>query len=230
MLRAHQHSRRAIAALERVRRPERLLERMQVAVGGETLDGLDRRAVGLDGEHHAALDRDAVVDHRARAAIARIAADVRAREVEVVAEEVHEEAPGLDLALVALAVDGDRDPLRRDRLHQLLPACSTARTASTSARWRRYAAEAWTSSGGSRAAPRTASTTAASSASADTTTGTAATHPSATRARPSETVAAAFAIQVPSLPIVTAAKPSAAPSADGMVTLVRSSSGATAVM
>ena len=45
---------------------------------------------------------------RARAAVARVAADVRPRQVEVVAEEVDEQPARLDLALVALAVDLDR--------------------------------------------------------------------------------------------------------------------------
>jgi hypothetical protein len=79
---------------------ERLLERVQLAVGREALDGLDRRAVGLDGEHHAALHERAVHDHRARAAVAGVAADVRAGQVEVVADEVDEQPPRLDLALV----------------------------------------------------------------------------------------------------------------------------------
>jgi len=48
---------------------------------------------------------------------------------------------------------------------QLLPAAwRAARTASTSARWIRYSLEAWTSDGGVRPTPRTASRTAASSA------------------------------------------------------------------
>ena len=39
-------------------------------------------------------------DDRAGAAVAGVAADVRAGQVEVVAEEVDEQPPGLDLALV----------------------------------------------------------------------------------------------------------------------------------
>ena len=116
--RAHQHPRRAVAALERVVRAERLLERGQLAAAGQTLDRLDARAVGLDGEHHAALDEHAVDDHRAGAAVARVAADVAAGEVEVVADEVDQQLPRLDLALVDDAVDGDGDHLRgRDRGH-----------------------------------------------------------------------------------------------------------------
>ena len=89
---AHQHPGRAVPALETVVVAERLLQRSQLPVAArEALDGRDRRAVGLDGQHAAALDRIAPELHRARAAAARIAADVSAGQVEVVAEEVDEQ-------------------------------------------------------------------------------------------------------------------------------------------
>ena len=88
---------------------ERLLQRRQLAVAREPLDRLDRRAVGLDGEQHAALHRQPSTMDRAGAAVAGVAADVRPGQVEVVADEVDEQAARLDLALVALAVDLDRD-------------------------------------------------------------------------------------------------------------------------
>ena len=47
----------------------------------------------------------------ARAAVARVAADVRAGQAEVVAQEVDEQEARLDVGLVRLAVDGDRDVL-----------------------------------------------------------------------------------------------------------------------
>src|SRR6266540_4370160 len=84
----HQHSGRAVAALEGVIVAERLLERVQRPVVGKALDRLDRGAVRLDGQHHAALDRFAVVEDRAGPAVAGVAADVRAGQLEVVAEEV----------------------------------------------------------------------------------------------------------------------------------------------
>src|SRR5215218_4024624 len=83
--RAHQHPGSAVAALEGVMVAERLLERRQLAPGGKSFDGLDLRAVRLDREHHAALDELAVDDHRARAAVAGVAAHVAAGQVEVVA-------------------------------------------------------------------------------------------------------------------------------------------------
>ena len=116
---------------------ERLLEGGQLTVGGEALDRRDLRALGLNGEHHAALHGLAVHVHRARAAVAGVAADVRSGETEVVADEVDEQAAGRHVVLDLLAVDLERDGAARDRRRHyfLLPAaCSTARTAETSAR------------------------------------------------------------------------------------------------
>src|SRR5439155_11656803 len=129
--RAEQHPRRAVAALEAVLVRERSLERRQLPVRGEAFDGDDLRPVGLDGEEHAALHRASVHQDRAGAAVAGVAADVGAGQVEVVANEVDEQLARLDLALIALAVDSDRD---RVLAHT---ASRTARAASTSARWRR---------------------------------------------------------------------------------------------
>ncbi len=80
---------------------------MQLAVDGHALDGLDRAAVGLHGEHEARPHGLAVDLHGARAADAVLASEVRADELEVVAQEVAEGAPHVDLALVELAVDAD---------------------------------------------------------------------------------------------------------------------------
>src|SRR5919106_1128622 len=100
VLRAHQHPGRAVAALERVVIREGLLERMELAARRERLDGLDGRPVGLDGGQHAGLDRRAVEDDGARTAVPGVAPDVRPGQVEVVADEVDEQAPRLDLPLV----------------------------------------------------------------------------------------------------------------------------------
>ena len=101
---------------------ERLLEPVQLAVGGEPFDRLDLCAVGLDGEHHAALHEHAVEEDGAGAAVAGVAADVTAGQVEVVPDEVDEQAASLDLALVLLAVDLDGDRPARDGFH-LCPSC-----------------------------------------------------------------------------------------------------------
>ena len=145
----HQDPRRAEAALERVVAPERLLKRCERAVPREPLDRDDLCAVDLRGEQQARAHGDAVELHGARAADAVLAADVRPGEPELVAEEVGEEEPRLDVLAVAPAVDGhvDRDhaaPLPRagdgavDE-HAVRAAC-------------RYAGEAWIEPHGSTCA------------------------------------------------------------------------------
>src|SRR5215218_9418835 len=193
------------------------MELRQLVAVGDALHRLDRGAVGLDREHHAALQQRPVDDHRAGAAVAGVTADVAAGQVEVVAEEVDQQLPRLHLPLVRRAVDRDRDAPRgrdgrRSGLHvgQLLArwdASLAARTARTSARCARYSLEPCTSDGGSSRASRTAA-------------GTASTHPRATRAPPL-TDAAALTMHVPSAPRVTDANPSLLPG--GTVTAVSSS-------
>src|SRR5690349_16904326 len=51
--RGHDHAGRAEAALQAVLIPERLLDRMQVAVGGQAFDGGELAPIGLNGEHGA---------------------------------------------------------------------------------------------------------------------------------------------------------------------------------
>src|SRR5207244_3642103 len=72
----HDHPGRAVAALETVLFPEALLHRVQLAVAREPFDGRDGAAVGLHREHRARFRAPAVDEHRARAALARVAADV----------------------------------------------------------------------------------------------------------------------------------------------------------
>src|ERR671930_2438621 len=115
----HDHPRRAEAALEGVALPERLLERMQLAALRQALDRRDLAAVRLDGQHGAGLHGVPVEVDRAGSAHRRVAADLRAGQPDVVAEEIDEQRPRLDLRLVPDAVDGERNryqrmpPLRR---------------------------------------------------------------------------------------------------------------------
>src|SRR2546425_1056963 len=103
------HARRAEAALQAMLLPEALLDRMEIAVLGEPFDGRDRRAVRLHREERARLHRLPVHEDGARAALARIAAHVRAGETHGLADVVNEQEPGLDLVTVRLAVDGHLD-------------------------------------------------------------------------------------------------------------------------
>ena len=101
-------------------RPEPFLERVERAVRGlHPLDRRDARAVGLDREHRAALDRLAVDRDGAGAALARVAADVGAGQLEVLAQELDEHPSRLDVPLPRLAIDGERDVL--DHGWSLLP-------------------------------------------------------------------------------------------------------------
>src|SRR4029078_5433435 len=86
---------------------------------GHPLDRLDGRSVGLDSEHRATLDGLAVDVDGAGPALAGVAADVGARELQVLAEELDEHPSRLDVALPWLSVDDDRDVLAHAR--SLLP-------------------------------------------------------------------------------------------------------------
>src|SRR3990172_8533428 len=99
------HPRRAIAALQRVVVVERLLDRVQDAVGGEPFDRRELGPVRLDSEHGAGLHGLAVEQHRAGAARRGVTADVRAGQPEALAEHVDEQLARLELQFVAGAVD-----------------------------------------------------------------------------------------------------------------------------
>ena len=99
----------AVAELEAMVLLERLLDGMHLAMGGQPLNRQDLRAVCLDREHRAVLDRAAVHDDDARPAMARVASDVHAREPQLVPQEVDEERPRLDGPLAAGAVHRNPD-------------------------------------------------------------------------------------------------------------------------
>src|SRR5262245_42002558 len=71
-------SRRAVAALHRAGVDKRLLHRMQCIAVGETFDGRDFGAVGIGRHGDARVDRLAVINNRAGAALAGVAAKFRA--------------------------------------------------------------------------------------------------------------------------------------------------------
>ena len=91
--------------------PEGGLQGMEALGRGHALDRGDGRAVGLDGEHRAGLDGLAVEVDRAGAALRGVAADVGAREVQVLAEELDQEPSGLDIHLPGNSVDDERNML-----------------------------------------------------------------------------------------------------------------------
>ena len=75
----------------------------------EPLDGSHASPVGLHREQQAGAHRLAVEQHGAGAAHAVLAAEVRSRQLDVLAEEVRERLARLDEPLDGLAVDGEAD-------------------------------------------------------------------------------------------------------------------------
>jgi hypothetical protein len=127
LVRRQQHARRAEPALERVLRSERVLQIGDRAALGEALDRLHPAAVRLGGEHQTAAHRRAVHAHGARAADAVLAAHVRAREPQLVAEKVDQVLARLDLSGHRRAVDGQRDPHEPPSASRLTTRASSTR-------------------------------------------------------------------------------------------------------
>src|SRR5262245_10465783 len=89
--------------------PETLLDGMQVVVGRKPLDGRDVGAVRLHCKHRARLDGFPVDEDGTRAADARFAPDVSARQPARIAKKMHEQGSRLDLILTWPAVDVNTD-------------------------------------------------------------------------------------------------------------------------
>jgi hypothetical protein len=88
---------------------ETVLQRMQLAILFEAFDRGDRTSVGLNGESRARLDRITVHHDRARAAVTRVATDVRARQAQRFAEEVDQQQTWFDVETMFDAVDSNFD-------------------------------------------------------------------------------------------------------------------------
>ena len=129
---------------------ERLLQVGDLARVRQALDGLDLGAVACAGEHQAAAHDRAVDPHRAGAADAVLAADVRAGEPQVLAQEIDEvscaprraRTTGSPLTVSVMSTCAAHGRASASRL--------ATRRSSTPARWFFVAAVACTSSCGSR--------------------------------------------------------------------------------
>ena len=104
----HDHARRAEAALQTVIFAESFLHRMQLSVLCEAFDRRHLRAFGLDREHAAGLHGAAVHMNDAGAALARVAADMRAGQPQLLAQEIDEQGAVFDFGGNALAVHRHR--------------------------------------------------------------------------------------------------------------------------
>src|SRR2546425_2787079 len=140
-----QHARGAEAALQPVRIPERLLDRVKQLTIGEALDGGDAGPVSLNGQHQARARRLLVDENGARAAHAVLAAHVGAGQTQLVSEKVAQQQARLDVALVGEPIDLEVDrlaPLRhagscpRARAARPAPLALSRATARAPAGWR----------------------------------------------------------------------------------------------
>jgi hypothetical protein len=109
---------------------ERLLERARARVLLEPFHRRDGGAVGLCDERETAPRGRAVDQHGARPADAVLASDVRARQPEIVAQEVDEQQAGLHVTLDRLTVHREAHAHVR-RHHDSLRRRAAARTASS---------------------------------------------------------------------------------------------------
>ncbi len=101
----HQHSGRAVTALQTVLLVEAVLKWMQFAVLFESFDSHDAAPVSLHGECSARLDRAAVHHDRARAAVARVATDVRSGQTQRLTQEMDQQHARFDFSGTFDSVD-----------------------------------------------------------------------------------------------------------------------------
>jgi hypothetical protein len=88
------------------------LQRMLGTTGlAQALDRVDRCSVRLNGQDCARLHGAAIEMHGARAALARIATNMRTSDAKVITQEVHQQLPGVNLSLPPLAVDDHGDAM-----------------------------------------------------------------------------------------------------------------------
>src|SRR5690349_6926512 len=97
-------------------RDESLLQRMQLAVGGEALDSRDLDAILHHGKGQARDDAASVDEHGAGATLAVVATFLSSGEVEILAERVEQRSPRSERQAPLDAVDAKRDVELRRRL------------------------------------------------------------------------------------------------------------------
>src|SRR6266571_1019586 len=100
----HDHARCTEATLQAMLLPEAVLKRVQCAVLLQAFDGFDLTAIRLDRKQGARLDVLTVENDRACPTVRGVAADMRARQVQVLPDEVDQQQARFDLGCVLLAV------------------------------------------------------------------------------------------------------------------------------
>src|SRR5437762_802559 len=96
----HDHTRRAVTALQSMAFPETLLHRMELTISSQALDSGHFGTVRLDGENRTRLHGAAILQDRAGATNAGFAAYVRAGQFAEIAQKVNEEHARLDFVLL----------------------------------------------------------------------------------------------------------------------------------
>src|ERR1700745_1888377 len=119
-LRADQHAGRAEAALQRVAPAKRVLQVGDDPGIGQALDRLYVGAIALHGKEQAAAHHRVIKQHGASAADALLAADMRAGQSEIVAQEIHQRFAGFDPFANFLAIDAQFD-VEKSLSHALRP-------------------------------------------------------------------------------------------------------------
>src|SRR5690349_5703364 len=99
LCRSHDHTGRAIAALQTVLLPKAFLYRMEIAVRRHAFDGCNVRPIRLDSEHCARLSRLAIQNYRAGAADRGLATDVGAGESRHISDVVDQQQTRLNVIL-----------------------------------------------------------------------------------------------------------------------------------
>jgi len=95
---------------------------MQLAIFGQAFDRHDLRAIRLNREYSARFHRFPVHHYRTGATIGCVTPDVGAGQIELFAQELHQEQPRLHAERIDLAIDRHSDGLDRTL------ACLLART------------------------------------------------------------------------------------------------------
>src|SRR5690242_6393947 len=104
--RRHDLAGRAVAALEAVMIDEGLLHRVECSIApGEAFDGRDRPSLGGSGQRQAGENVPSVGKHGAGAALAVVAAFLRAGQPEMLAQRIEKRRPRVELERIALTID-----------------------------------------------------------------------------------------------------------------------------
>ena len=106
----HQNAGRAVAALQTVRLPKRLLDRMKlIRAGRQTFHGGDAMSIRLDRKDQTRARRLAIEQDRTCAADPVLAAHVCTRQPQLMAQEVAEQEAWLHVTGVIFFVDSNSD-------------------------------------------------------------------------------------------------------------------------